>query len=260
MTTVFRDALAAGKPLNVFSLGRLCHPTAIEMFAQAGGYDGVWLDQEHSGLTAEQIQIAAITARANGLGSLVRMPFTHPSLVSQNLESGVEGVMAARIDSAAQADAFVRWCRFAPRGFRGMNTQGADGWYSRRTALEQSVAARDTFVGVQIESLGALDDLEAIARTPDLDMLFVGPADLSQELGVLGKPDSPIVWEAIERVAKLSRAHGKMWGIVPFGPASAERCLNLGCGMLTVGSDCHGLRMGIDALKSTYRAAFEKRL
>lgn len=256
MSNHFRTALAAGQTLRVFSLGRMCHPVAIEMFAQAGGYHGLWLDQEHSGLTAEQSLVAAITARANGFGSLVRMPFTHPSLVSQNLESGVEGVMAARINSAEQADEFVRWCRFAPRGFRGMNTQGSDGHYSRRPAVVQAEAARETFVGVQIESRAALEDLDAIAAVPDLDMLFIGPADLSQELGVLGQPDHPCVWEAIERVAAAARNSGKIWGIVPFGAASAERCLDLGCRMLTLGSECHGLRMGIDALKSMYGKIF----
>ncbi len=162
------DKLRAGELLRVFSLGRMCHPIAIEMFAQAGGYHGFWLDQEHSGLTAEQILTAAITARANGMICIVRMPYTHPSLVSQNLESGVEGVMAARINSAEQVAEYVRWCRFAPYGYRGMNTQGADGWYSRRPAKEQAALAEQTLVGVQIESRGALDELEAIAATPNL--------------------------------------------------------------------------------------------
>ena len=101
MPRLFKDLLAKpNRVLNVFALGRMCHPIAIEMFGQAGGFDGLWFDQEHSGLTTEQILVGSIAARANGLGTIVRMPFTHYSLASQNLEAGVEGVMAARIASA----------------------------------------------------------------------------------------------------------------------------------------------------------------
>src|SRR5262245_48408314 len=108
MSRILKDLLAQPKRvLNVFALGRMCHPIAIEMFGQAGGFDGLWFDQEHGGLTAEQILVGAIAARANGLGTFVRMPFTHYSVASQNLESGVEGVMAARIASVAQAEEFV---------------------------------------------------------------------------------------------------------------------------------------------------------
>ena len=156
MPRLFKDLLAKpNRVLNVFALGRMCHPIAIEMFGQAGGFDGLWFDQEHSGLTTEQILVGSIAARANGLGTIVRMPFTHYSLASQNLEAGVEGVMAARIASADQAAEFVRWCCYAPAGWRGVNTQGADGHFTRRTGKQLVEARRDeTLVSIQIETLG----------------------------------------------------------------------------------------------------------
>lgn len=254
MSRILKDLLSQPKRvLRVFSLGRLCHPVAIEMFAQSGGYDGFWLDQEHSGLSSEQVLTAAIAGRAHGLGSFVRMPFTHYSLASQNLESGVEGVMAARIQSKNEAEEFVLWCKFAPRGRRGMNTQGADGWYSRRGGGELAeIANRDTFVAIQIETRGALEDADAIAAIDGVDLLFVGPADLSQELGVLGQPDHALVWDAIDRVAAACRKHGKNWGIVPFSPAYAARAVERGCRMVTYGSECHALRLGLDELRLAY--------
>jgi 2-keto-3-deoxy-L-rhamnonate aldolase RhmA len=256
MSRILKDLLAQpDRLLRVFALGRMCHPIAIEMFGQAGGFDGLWFDQEHSAINTEQILVGAIAARANGLGTFVRMPFTHYSLVSQNLEAGVEGVMAARINSAAEAAEFVRWCCYSPAGWRGVNTQGADGHFTRRTAREMADArCNETLVGIQIETISALDEVDAIAALPQVDLLFVGPADLSAELGALGQPDHPRVWEAIGAVNAACRKHGKAWGTVPSSPAFAARAVENGCRMLTIASELHALRVGIDALKQMYGA------
>jgi 4-hydroxy-2-oxoheptanedioate aldolase len=239
MSRILKDLLAQPKRvLNVFALGRMCHSIAIEMFGQAGGFDGLWFDQEHGGLTAEQILMGTIAARANGLGTFVRMPFTHYSLASQNLESGEE---------------FVRWCCYAPAGWRGVNTQGADGHFTRRSGKQMAeVRSRETLVGIQIETLGALDDADRIAALPNVDLLFVGPADLSAEFGALGQPDHPRVWEAIDAVNAACQKHGKAWGTVPPSPAFASRAVEKGCRMLTIASELHALRVGIDALKQMY--------
>jgi 2-keto-3-deoxy-L-rhamnonate aldolase RhmA len=254
MPRILKDLLAQpDRVLRVFSLGRMCHPIAIEMFGQAGGFDGLWFDQEHSALTTEQILVGAIAARANGLGCFVRMPFTHYSVASQNLEAGVEGVMAARIASAAEAAEFTRWCCYSPAGWRGVNTQGADGQFTRRTARQLADArCNETLIGIQIETVSALADLDAIAALPQVDLLFVGPSDLSAELGVLGQPDHARVWEAIDAVNTACRTHGKAWGTVPASPSFAARAVEKGCRMLTIASELHALRVGIDALKKMY--------
>jgi 2-keto-3-deoxy-L-rhamnonate aldolase RhmA len=227
MSRILKDLLAQpNRLLRVFALGRMCHPIAIEMFGQAGGFDGLWFDQEHSAINTEQILVGAIAARANGLGTFVRMPFTHYSLVSQNLEAGVEGVMAARISSAAEAAEFVRWCCYSPAGL----------------------------IGIQIETTRALNELDAIALLPQVDLLFVGPADLSAELGVFGQPDHSRVWEAIDAVQAACIKHGKSWGTVPPSPSFAARAVEKGCRMLTIASELHALRVGIDALKQMYGA------
>ena len=259
MHGLFKQMLAAGRLVRVLAVGRLPHPIVIEILGHADGYDGVWLDQEHAGLTTEQITTLSIACRANHLGCFVRMPFTHYSLVSQNLESGVDGVMAARIANVAEAQRFAAWCKFHPLGYRGINTSGADGHY---TGKEISEFAADTnqanFVAIQIETLGSLKDVEEIAALEAVDLLFVGPADLSQELGRLGQPDHPDVWDAIEQVAKACAKHGKHWGIVPAGPKYAERCVELGCRMITIGNDVSALRLGIASVKHTYQSMFTK--
>ncbi|MEX0711469.1 MAG: aldolase/citrate lyase family protein [Pirellulales bacterium] len=253
-----KEILANQQLARLFSIGRLLGPVAIDMYGFSGGFHGLWLDQEHVGLTYRDIQIATAAARANGLDSFVRMAPTNYAQVTQNLEAGAGGVMAAQIHSAAQAEEFVRWCKFAPRGMRGMNTSGRDAHYTLKTMAEFARDAnRDHLVAIQVETTGALEEAEQIAALDGVDVLFVGPADLSQALGVLGQPDHAKVWEAIDRVAAACRRHGKHWGTVPSDPAFAERAYEKGCRMLSISGDVLALRRGIEAAKNAYQTFFE---
>ena len=154
------------------------------------------------------------------------MPVTHYAAVTQALESGVDGVMAAQVASAAEAEKFLTWAKFAPRGCRGLNTQGFDANFTHKSQIELAHDAnRDHFVAIQIETLSALEEADAIAAIDGVDLLFIGPADLSQSLGVLGQPDHEKVWAGIDRVADACRRHGKAWGIVPASPGFADRCV-----------------------------------
>src|SRR5215471_9131798 len=252
-----KQRVAEGRMLRVFTIGRLFHPVVIEMFGLAGGYDAFWLDAEHVGLTTDQITMAAITARANGLGSFTRIPTTHYSLVTQNLESGVDGVMAARVMGSADSEEFVRWCLFAPRGWRGMNTSGADGHYTGKNLSQLATETNpNVFIAIQIETKSALDQAEAIAAIDGVDLLFVGPADLSAELGVIGRPADPKVLEACSHVNAACRKHGKAWGTIAVDPTFGDRCAEMGCRMLTFGNDCRALRDGIASVKKQFTSQF----
>ncbi|MEX0676149.1 MAG: aldolase/citrate lyase family protein [Pirellulales bacterium] len=257
MAGFFKNLLATDKLIRVFCSGRLVHPISIQMFGLAGGYDGFWLDEEHAGISTEQITMAALVGRACGLGSFLRLPVTSYAAVTQALESGVDGVMAAQVGSAAEAEKFVTWAKYAPRGVRGLNTQGADAHFTHKSQLELARDAnRDHFVAIQIETLGALEEVDAIAGIDDVDLLFVGPADLSQALGVLGQPEHEKMWNAIDRVAAACRKHGKGWGIVPAGPAYADRCVEKGCRMINFGSDVMAMRLGVQSLKTMFASQF----
>ena len=253
----FKQLLATDRLIRVFSMGRIVHPVTIDMFGLAGGYDGFWIDQEHGGLTYEQVNLAASCARANGFDCFVRMAPVGYHLVTQNLEAGAGGVMAARIESAAQAEEFVQWAKFAPRGMRGINTSGRDAHYTHKTPGEFAEAAnREQMVAIQIETLGALEDVDAIAAIDGVDLLFVGPSDLSQAMGHIGQLDHPKVWEAIDRVWSACQAHGKHWGTVPAGPDYAQRAVDKGCRMLFFGGDVLCLRLGIQKVREMYADMF----
>jgi 2-dehydro-3-deoxyglucarate aldolase/4-hydroxy-2-oxoheptanedioate aldolase len=253
----FKEILARNELCRIFALGRLINPVLIDLFGLAGDFDGIWLDQEHVGIGYHEIQLATLAARANGFDTFVRMAPTNYAQVTQNLEAGAGGVMAAQIRTAAQAEEFVTWAKFAPRGMRGMNTSGRDADYTHRTQSEFAERAnREHLVAIQIETAGAVQEADQIAAIDGVDVLFVGPADLSQSLGVLGQLGHAKVWEAIDQVASACRRHGKHWGTVPADPAFAERAFDKGCRMLSLATDLVAVRKGIEASKAAYQRFF----
>jgi 2-dehydro-3-deoxyglucarate aldolase/4-hydroxy-2-oxoheptanedioate aldolase len=211
----FKELLAANEPIRVFAISKLPHPLVIEMFALAGGYHGFWLDLEHAFLSTEQIMMAALTARANNFDCFVRLPPSGYWQVTQCLEAGASGVMAAQIRTATQAEEFVSWCKFAPTGVRGLNVGGRDANYTHTPAAEFVQRANErVLIAIQIETASALEQVDDIAALPGVDILFIGPADLSLSLGVAGQFHDVTLWDGIERVAAAARRHNKAWGCV----------------------------------------------
>jgi 2-keto-3-deoxy-L-rhamnonate aldolase RhmA len=245
--------LKENRLLKVFCAGQLCHPKLIEIFGMEGGFDAVWLDQEHVGLTIPQIEEGARAARAVGLDSFVRLTATDYATVMRPLEAGAGGIMAAQVRSAKETADVVRWAKFHPEGLRGVNGTGVDGRYGTMKLLDYMAHANaDTFVAIQIEHIDAVNEVEKIAAVPDVDLLFIGPADLGQSMGIPGQFDHPLIWQATERVAKAAAAAGIHWAILPSSPAIARRCVDLGCKMLSMALDVWTLQRGIRAFRADY--------
>jgi len=253
-----KELLAEDGLIRTFAVGRVFHPLVIELYGLAGGFQGFWMDAEHVGLSNEQYIAASLAGRANGFDSFVRMAPIGYWHVTQCLEAGMGGVVGAQIQSAEHAEEFVRSAKFPPRGVRGLNTGGRDGdFYAKPAAQFVEQANREHFVAIQIETLGALTDADAIAAIDGVDLLFIGPADLSLALGVVGQFHHEKLWDAIGRVAAACRNHGKAWGAVVPDPKFADRAVENGCRMPTFGNDCLALRRGIDAFKATFKNQFE---
>jgi 2-keto-3-deoxy-L-rhamnonate aldolase RhmA len=257
MRRTFKQLLATNELIPVFAIGRIVHPVVIELFGLAGGYRGFWMDQEHCSVSIEQIVTASLAARANDFDCFVRMPPTGYWQVTQCLEAGAGGVMGAQIQSADHAREFASWTKFSPQGTRGLNTGGRDADYTHKPLPELvEEANRERFVAIQIETLGALDEVDEIAAIEHVDLLFIGPADLSLALGVVGQFHHDKLWEAIGRVAQACRRHGKAWGGVTPDPDFANRAVEMGCRMPTIGNDLLSIRRGIVSLKDAFPNQF----
>jgi 2-dehydro-3-deoxyglucarate aldolase/4-hydroxy-2-oxoheptanedioate aldolase len=258
MGALLQERLRQGKLLRVFCLGQLCSPKWVEIIAYHGGFDAVWLDQEHANLTQDQLEQATRAARGAGLETFVRLAPTDYATVMRSLEAGAGGIMAAQVRSAQQTEDVVRWAMFHPRGLRGINNTGADGRFGLDPLgdyLRQANAR--TFISIQIENVEALQEVEQIAAIPDVHVLFIGPVDLSQSLGVPAQWDHPRLWEAIEHVAQAAHKQGIHWGILPPSLVHARRYVELGCRMLSLGIDVWAVQRGLRAIQTEYQEYFQ---
>ena len=176
-------------------------PFIIELIAEAG-WDCVTIDQQH-GLGGHDQMVACLTAaKASGVPALVRVAENDAGLIGQALDAGAQGVICPLINTVEDADRFVRAVKFPPRGQRSW------GPYRARLDLpgDYFTQANDwTIACAQIETKGALDDLDAILALPGLDMVCLGPNDLS--IALTGRLDTRAkeVMEAATLV--LGKAH-----------------------------------------------------
>lgn len=253
-----KERLAAGRVVRLFGVGQLVSPKLVEIVGEHGDFDGLWIDREHAGLSMRDIELATLAARAHGLDHFVRLPATDYAAIMRPLEAGAGGVMVSMVRSPAEAEQAVRWAKFWPRGERGLNGGNRDGRFGLTPIPEYVARANaETFVGIQVETAGALAAAAEIAHIPDVDLLFVGPADISQVLGVPGDFENPRCLDAIEGIARACADAGKPWGIVPRGPDYADRMLSWGCRMFVLGFDIHALHAGVRAAKERYGRFFE---
>ena len=215
-----RSSLAAGTSTIGTFVGAASAVTA-EVCA-AVGVDWVLLDLEHGAGGEEQVGPVVLAAGAYGVPTVVRVESAERIRLGRVLDLGAAGVMLPRLDTAAEVKTALRHLRYPPNGDRGVAT------YNRacRFGLDPAALDRansDVLGVVQIESVQAVDQVEQIAALDGVDVLFVGPRDLSHDLGVPGDVQAPSYLEALNRVRSAAQQFGKSCGLlVPSGAAAAE--------------------------------------
>jgi 2-dehydro-3-deoxyglucarate aldolase/4-hydroxy-2-oxoheptanedioate aldolase len=252
-----KQRLGRGEVLMVGAVGRIVHHNLLQMIGIHGGFQAVWFDLEHMDFPTERLEIGALACRSQEMDSFVRLAATDYAVVTRALEAGAGGVMAAQVRSAADAEQIVKWAKFYPRGYRGLNTAGWDAQFATIPPVKFAEQSnRESFVAIQIETAEALDQCEQIAAIEGVDMLFLGPADMSQNLGVLGDFMNPKCLAAIDRIAAACARNKKPWGVVPVNPEYATMCVEKGCRMLSVAADVRIINLGIESIKQSYARFF----
>lgn len=254
-----REQLKQANPVICCAMGQLRDPKLVEMIAQSGNYDAIWFDQEHAGWTSKDIEEGTRAARGANINTFVRLPVTDYASAMRPLEAGADGIMASMVRSAAEVENLVRWSRFHPEGLRGVNGTGVDGNYGSYGGAEYFANAnKKTMLAAQVECIEALEQVEGMAAVKGLDLLFIGPADLSQSLGIPGQWDHPLMKEATKRVAKAAHANGIAWGILPRDLDHASFCLEYGCNLLSLGMDVWFFQQGLKSYWSVWKDLVSK--
>lgn len=175
-------------------------PAVVEMIGWAG-YDYVILDTEHGAAGPEMLENQVRAAEASGTAALVRTVGQTPGEILRVMETGACGILVPHVTTAEQAAAIASAAHYPPHGTRGMATTARAGRHGLTTTGAHLDSCRDcTCVLVQVEDAAALPNVPAIARTPGVDGVFIGPADLAVSLGFPGRPDHPTVAAAIRKV------------------------------------------------------------
>ncbi len=247
----FKQRLRADKRQIGLWLG-LASPYTAEMAATAG-YDWLLLDGEHSpnDLATLLAQLGAIAPYASH--PIVRPPVGDPVLIKQYLDIGVQTLLVPMVETAEQATDLVAAMRYPPQGIRGVGhvLARAARWGQVEDYLTR--AEEEMCLLVQVETVVGLENLDAIAATPGVDGIFIGPADLSASLGHLGNPGHPEVRQAISNAISRVHSAGKATGIVTVDEDEAHGYLAAGCSFVGVGIDTLLLVNAMHGLAGRFR-------
>ncbi len=201
-------------------------------------YDGIWLDAEHRVWDPREVETMLGRHHAADIDCIWRPPTKEKNALYRLLEDGASGLMIPHVAAADQARALVNAIKFPPLGDRGFCGGGRDaGYWINKPADYTEAANRETFLVVQIETPDALANAEAIAAVPGVDVLFLGPGDMSLRLGCTAGVNDPRMLEVQESLAAASRKHGKAWGRPVGSAADAKAIMNLGAQFIVHGSE-----------------------
>lgn len=235
LRNTFKAALASPRAQIGLWLG-LADACCAELCATAG-FDWLLIDGEHgpNDLRSTLSILQAIAAYPSH--PVVRVPHGEPALIKQVLEIGATTLLVPMVESADQARELVRAMRYPPAGIRGVGSGLARS--SRWGGIENYLAEANDGVCllVQVETIVAIEQLDAIAAVDGVDGVFIGPADLSASMGLLGQPMHPEVRKVVEdAIVRIQRA-GKAPGVLAADEALARRYIELGARFVAVGVD-----------------------
>jgi 2-keto-3-deoxy-L-rhamnonate aldolase RhmA len=210
----------------------------IAKILEAAGVDFVVIDMEHTGFDAERIADLMAWFKATGIAPFVRVPQTLYHFLARTMDAGALGVMVGNVETAHQAKTVVDAVKYAPLGKRGVGLGTAHNDYAPPDpAAYLEFANQNTTVICQIESTTGLANLDSIAATPGVDVLWVGHFDLTQSMGIPARFADPRFHQALRQVVEAANRHRKLAAIQPGNPQEAEEWLRLGFHLMSWSTD-----------------------
>ena len=248
----FRTRLLAGEFLTGFWLN-LGSPVTAEM-AGLAGFDWVLLDHEHGPGGEETLLHQLQAVSATPATCLVRIAANEAPRFKRVLDAGAHGVMVPYVSTAAEARAVVHAMRYPPRGMRGVAKLTRASSFGARFDDYFAHAHEWLVTLTQIETTDALDNAAEIAAVDGVDVLFVGPMDLTTSLGIPGAYEDARAIEAFRHVAGSAKASGKAAGILLQNPAHVTMCRELGYTFIALGSDGGAAAAGLQRARQELRS------
>ena len=219
---------------------------SVEIAAQAAGmgFDFLWLEMEHTPLSLETVRNIVLATRGLPAIPFARPPVNELWTAKRALDVGVLGVIFPFTSTVALARQAAAACKYPPAGLRG---SGEDLAAFRWPAPEgyYDFADQNVVVVAIVENLAGLSNVEEIAATPGIDVIFIGTSDLSFALGLRGEQNHPKLRAAVAKIAAAAKRHGKPLGRPALSIADVKAFQKQGFQFFFVGSDIDLLRNGV---------------
>ncbi|MXY96398.1 MAG: hypothetical protein F4Z29_01300 [Gemmatimonadetes bacterium] len=215
--------------------------------------DFLWIDTEHSASAVEDLDMVPVIARQNDVAPMIRVAWNDPALIKKAYDIGAVAVMIPQVNTAAEAARAMQFARYAPEGQRGVSP-----YWAMMAGLEFNhvvkTANTETVTVLQIESVEALDNLDEIKQVEGIDVLFMGPTDLSATMGVISEIDSVEVQAAVRELPRRLEGSGIMAGTTLDDLQDIRQKIDWGYRYINVGSPMgYGMRVlkdNLDTLRS----------
>ncbi|MCJ8141915.1 HpcH/HpaI aldolase/citrate lyase family protein [Ancylobacter sp. A5.8] len=247
----FKRAIHAGQQQIGFWNSMAC-PTTTEILA-GSGFDWLLIDAEHAPNDVPNVMAQLQAMMENTTHPIVRIPVNDPIVIKRHLDIGTQSFLIPMVETVEEAQAAVAATRFPPHGLRGFAGASRASRFGRVKDYHHK-AHDELCLLVQIETLKGLDNLEAIAAVPGIDGLFIGPGDLSSDMGHLGNQGHPEVVELIEKTIARIVAAGNRAGILTGDETLARRYMAAGCIFTAVGIDTGLLARSTEAIAKKYKS------
>jgi 4-hydroxy-2-oxoheptanedioate aldolase len=227
-TNQLRRKLASGTTV-MGALLTIHHPEIVETCGHLG-FDFVFIDGQHGGITVDAAKEMMRAATVTGMTALVRVPRNEPDIILEYLDSGAEGIIIPNVMSRADAEKAVRAVKYWPQGGRGFHagTRAANFGIGQTAAEYMARANAETMVCPIIEDREALDCLPEIMAVEGLDAILIGPGDLALSMREAGGWTAPNVQAAVGQILAAATTAGKPTFIVPLSPENAAELLAQG--------------------------------
>ncbi len=227
-------------------------PAITEILGHVG-YDFVMLDGEHSPLLPAVMENLSRAAEVSGICPIVRVPGCHSRDICRLLDAGAAGIILPNVRHVAEVEEAVRAARYLPEGNRGLSMPRQAGFGAMPMPEFVSFANQNLLFAVQIETLEALADIDAIVAVEGVDVALLGPLDMSAALGVLGQFDHPAMVDARSKIVAACKKSGAVAGTFALSADQVQPLIEQGFQFILLGADLMFLRQSAGQLLTQSR-------
>ena len=211
-------------------------PDLVEILGITG-YDFIVIDTEHGPMVQESTQHLIRAAEIRGITPIVRIPNSMESTILHSLDIGAHGIQVPQVNDPETAKTIVSRSKYHPLGMRGLALMRSADYGLVDSAKYFEHENNEIMIVAHCENTGCLENLDAICQVPGIDVVFLGPYDMSQSMGISGQVTHPRIQEAAKKVVETTKKYGKIAGIFAGSGAAAKERAAQGFQFIAVGTD-----------------------